>query len=154
MATWVPYREEYLEELMRSEGRGDHPNLCGGCANVEPLYRCKDCVSGAMWCHTCIKFRHNQSPLHVIEVSLMSISFKLPFTYQAFISPGTAHSSRLKVFKNSGYDYNLVTRPINAARALKPLICISLLSTRTESTVLRWISAGAPAFRIVNNSYV
>lgn len=70
MTTWTLHRDEYLDEQMRSEGRGDNATSCAGTCEGEAPYRCTDCLSGAMWCLNCIKLRHDQTPLHFIEVSI------------------------------------------------------------------------------------
>lgn len=67
--TWKKYRDEYLDECMVLEGRGKFSHACVGCKQASPQYRCRDCMHGALWCQDCIVVRHDQSPLHRIEVS-------------------------------------------------------------------------------------
>jgi hypothetical protein len=67
--TWKKYRDEYLDECMVLEGRGKFFHTCAGCKQASPQYRCRDCMHGALWCKDCIVVRHDQSPLHRIEVS-------------------------------------------------------------------------------------
>ena len=75
LASWVLHRDEYLDELMRLEGRGRYEHLCAGCNTPFPNFRCKDCIHGALWCQACLVKRHSQSPLHVIEVRFLSYIF-------------------------------------------------------------------------------
>lgn len=71
METWIEFRDEYLDELMRMEGRADSANaICAGCVAEGACFRCKDCTGGPMWCLDCVLLRHNQNPLHRVEVRL------------------------------------------------------------------------------------
>ncbi|KAJ7120591.1 hypothetical protein C8R43DRAFT_1136756 [Mycena crocata] len=71
---WVEEnREDFLMELLRAEGRGDHRqyNVCPGCATERAEYRCKTCLSGGeMVCKACVVQRHQMNPLHAIEVTV------------------------------------------------------------------------------------
>lgn len=69
LETWRPYRDEYLAEEMRSEGRANMSTSCAGCLESDASYRCTDCLAGALWCITCLKLRHVLNPLHNTEVS-------------------------------------------------------------------------------------
>ncbi|KAJ7130028.1 hypothetical protein C8R43DRAFT_896340 [Mycena crocata] len=63
-------RSEFLEELLRWEGRGDHRqyDVCPGCAAEKAEYRCKACLSGGeMLCKGCMVQRHQVNPLHPFE---------------------------------------------------------------------------------------
>jgi hypothetical protein len=53
---------------MTLEGRGSFHSFCAGCRAPMPRYRCKDCMVGPLWCQTCLVERHDQSPLHLVEV--------------------------------------------------------------------------------------
>lgn len=76
MDTWIDFRDEYMDELMRSEGRADFAQgNCPGCAAENPSFRCKDCTAGPMWCLDCVLLRHNQNPLHRVEVFLVFSSW-------------------------------------------------------------------------------
>ncbi|KAJ7156814.1 hypothetical protein C8R43DRAFT_1125395 [Mycena crocata] len=69
---WVEEnREEFLRELLRAEGRGDHREyaVCPGCATENAEYRCKSCLMGGeMLCKACVVQRHQGNPLHPIEL--------------------------------------------------------------------------------------
>ncbi|TRM56615.1 hypothetical protein BD626DRAFT_551464 [Schizophyllum amplum] len=72
MQVWLPYRDEYLDEMVRFEGRGSdtyhlHCGTCGTSQGV--LYRCRgqECGGGQMFCKTCIVVDHQYCPLHWIE---------------------------------------------------------------------------------------
>lgn len=78
------HRDEYLEELIRLEGRGDSPTtLCSSCPPGSeagrPLYRCRDCFSTDLVCQTCCVEAHKNRPLDIIEVrkELILIEWKL-----------------------------------------------------------------------------
>ncbi|KAF8503805.1 hypothetical protein F5888DRAFT_1606584, partial [Russula emetica] len=66
LKTWVKYRDNYLDECMRLEGRGSFHSTCTGCQTAIPRYRCKDCTMGPLWCQACLVERHDQSPLHIM----------------------------------------------------------------------------------------
>ncbi|KAJ7315117.1 hypothetical protein DFH08DRAFT_715859 [Mycena albidolilacea] len=73
MAQWADgFRDRFLDELLRLEGRGDHRHQtrCGNCDVVaaEAPYRCKDCFSDALFCKACLVRMHRDNPLHRVEV--------------------------------------------------------------------------------------
>jgi hypothetical protein len=68
LGTWAKHRDEYLDECMALEGRGAFYTSCSGCRVPMPRYRCKDCMVGPLWCKSCLVERHDQSPLHIVEV--------------------------------------------------------------------------------------
>jgi hypothetical protein len=88
-------RDEYLDEFVRSEGRGNFTqehcpsckragssNLFQGIINPEPelgipTIRCKDCFGGELVCEGCCVRDHLHNPLHMIEVSLRMFTFLL-----------------------------------------------------------------------------
>ncbi|KAJ7137354.1 hypothetical protein C8R43DRAFT_893689 [Mycena crocata] len=64
-------REEFLREILRAEGRGDHRaySVCPRCAADKAEYRCKTCLAGGeMLCKACVVQIHQANPLHAIEV--------------------------------------------------------------------------------------
>ncbi|KAJ7085635.1 hypothetical protein B0H15DRAFT_760858, partial [Mycena belliarum] len=69
---WVlENRDEFLAELLRWEGRGDHRayGVCPGCSMQRAEYRCRLCMTGGeMVCSACIVEHHKRTPLHVVEV--------------------------------------------------------------------------------------
>ena len=81
LTTWVKYRDEYLDECMTLEGRGPFFKYCSGCRAELPSYRCKDCMVGPLWCKECLLQRHDQSPLHNVEVLLSMFLFLAEFPF-------------------------------------------------------------------------
>ncbi|TDL22048.1 hypothetical protein BD410DRAFT_815199 [Rickenella mellea] len=65
----VKHRSEYLDELLRYDGRADHPigTPCTGCKKNEPEFRCVDCLCSSMYCEGCLRERHKGLPLHRIQ---------------------------------------------------------------------------------------
>ncbi|THU93273.1 hypothetical protein K435DRAFT_670546, partial [Dendrothele bispora CBS 962.96] len=68
---WIPYRDEYLAELLHLEGRGDFSlevcPVCGLENDEEIAYRCLDCLGGDLKCQDCCVKEHQSHPLHIIE---------------------------------------------------------------------------------------
>ncbi|KAI0713195.1 hypothetical protein C8T65DRAFT_528834, partial [Cerioporus squamosus] len=66
---WRERVDEYLAEMLRLEGRGDHAAMqCVRCGNVgNACYRCDDCTTVALHCIACIKEVHVATPLHTIR---------------------------------------------------------------------------------------
>ncbi|KAK7050311.1 CxC2 domain-containing protein [Favolaschia claudopus] len=53
---WARYdQEQYLDELLRCEGRGDYE------------HRCRDCFTDALFCSACMVKLHADNPFHTIE---------------------------------------------------------------------------------------
>ena len=74
------YREEYLLEMLRLEGRGDvsAEMECMSCASTNPgVYRCEDCLGRLLECSTCCVFCHRLLPLHIIQVSIHPFSLSV-----------------------------------------------------------------------------
>ncbi|KAJ7740338.1 hypothetical protein B0H16DRAFT_1324487, partial [Mycena metata] len=69
--TWVGHRDEYLDETLRLEGRGDYDvySTCGGCGTSNPSFRCEhqSCYGPGMFCQGCIVARHEVLPTHWIQ---------------------------------------------------------------------------------------
>jgi hypothetical protein len=67
------FREEYLQEMLRLEGRGDAASQgqCMSCLSTDAAYRCEDCMSRLLECSSCCLTWHRHLPLHVIQVSLV-----------------------------------------------------------------------------------
>ncbi|KAK7046356.1 CxC2 domain-containing protein [Favolaschia claudopus] len=68
---WARYdQEQYLDELLRCEGRGDYVNQsrcaeCGLAGTQE--HRCRDCFTDALFCSACMVKLHADNPFHTIE---------------------------------------------------------------------------------------
>ncbi|KAI5894719.1 uncharacterized protein SCHCODRAFT_02598112 [Schizophyllum commune H4-8] len=72
MQAWLKHRDEYLDELLRLEGRGDeaHYSSCGSCGTKDGVaYRCKgqECQGYQMFCKACTLSNHQYQLLHWIE---------------------------------------------------------------------------------------
>ncbi|KAJ7884013.1 hypothetical protein B0H13DRAFT_1628846 [Mycena leptocephala] len=69
--TWVSHRDEYLDEMIRLEGRGssDVYSTCGSCGTANPAYRCEhqSCYGPGMFCKECIVNMHAVLPTHWIQ---------------------------------------------------------------------------------------
>ncbi|KAF7795849.1 hypothetical protein EIP86_007016 [Pleurotus ostreatoroseus] len=71
---WLPFREEYLDELLRLEGRLQDPSshclTCPDGVQRPATYRCDDCHEIADFkdqCDVCIVAYHARSPFHRIK---------------------------------------------------------------------------------------
>ncbi|TFK77840.1 hypothetical protein K466DRAFT_448386, partial [Polyporus arcularius HHB13444] len=70
---WHDEVQNYLDEFMRLEGRGDYSgSTCPRCSNTfhpedSPGYRCDDCDDSALYCKTCTIAQHIQQPLHRVK---------------------------------------------------------------------------------------
>ncbi|KZV65011.1 hypothetical protein PENSPDRAFT_587550, partial [Peniophora sp. CONT] len=65
----IRWREAFLEEVLRNEGRGEALKLthCPSCGSEgAPVYRCEDC-RGADLCKDCMLRWHRYAPLHKME---------------------------------------------------------------------------------------
>lgn len=73
MLTWAGHQDEYLDEMLRLEGRGYLAiySTCGGCKCPNPTFRCaqQTCYGPALFCKNCIVERHAILPTHWIQVS-------------------------------------------------------------------------------------
>ncbi|KAI0038982.1 hypothetical protein FA95DRAFT_1585382 [Auriscalpium vulgare] len=71
LLTWIPLRDEYLDEVLRLEGRGacfGAVRCSGGCSGEEEAtIRCRDCFGGGMACVGCAVKSHALHPLHRVE---------------------------------------------------------------------------------------
>ncbi|KAG6836139.1 hypothetical protein H0H93_011016 [Arthromyces matolae] len=68
MSEWLRNdRETFLQELLRTEGRGDYQKLCACGQETAVDYRCVDCFHSDLQCKECIVTDHKSLPLHRIE---------------------------------------------------------------------------------------
>ncbi|KAJ7608898.1 hypothetical protein DFH06DRAFT_929636, partial [Mycena polygramma] len=84
---WRPLRDEYLEELIRLDGRGEFENEnCPSCHSKKAEFRCRMCFGQQLYCADCTVQRHAENPLHVIDrwggafftrVSLRSLGLRI-----------------------------------------------------------------------------
>jgi len=70
LKTFTKYRERYLDEMLRLDGRGSslQYDLCPQCNASEPTIRCIDCWNSSILCSACTIEKHVDLPLHQIEV--------------------------------------------------------------------------------------
>ncbi|TFK61703.1 hypothetical protein BDN72DRAFT_746198, partial [Pluteus cervinus] len=62
-------RDRFLTEFVRLDGRGGRTdNLCIACKVHPAAFQCQDCFSKDLFCSGCMVFRHQENPLHWIEV--------------------------------------------------------------------------------------
>ncbi|KAL1740941.1 hypothetical protein HDZ31DRAFT_67421 [Schizophyllum fasciatum] len=67
---FMPLRQEFLEEVLRWESRGDRhfAKKCRTCNAPEPRFRCRDgCMGRWMLCQSCVVVQHAYCLLHWIE---------------------------------------------------------------------------------------
>ncbi|KAJ7800789.1 hypothetical protein B0H14DRAFT_2155905, partial [Mycena olivaceomarginata] len=71
MLTWANYQDEYLDEMIRLEGRGYAAiySKCRDCESCDPTFRCEHqtCYGPSLFCQTCIVKRHAVLPMHWIQ---------------------------------------------------------------------------------------
>ncbi|KAJ7105657.1 hypothetical protein C8R44DRAFT_639050 [Mycena epipterygia] len=68
MKAWIEYRDEFLDEVLRLEGRGD-AIAYAGCGTADPVFRCEHqlCHGVQMWCQACLVVQHNLLPTHWVQ---------------------------------------------------------------------------------------
>ncbi|KAL1948716.1 hypothetical protein VTO73DRAFT_10522 [Trametes versicolor] len=65
---WLDDANEYLDELMRLEGRGAYTSGVCPCKSTEcAVFRCDDCLDRRMHCQSCTVDYHSRHPLHRIQ---------------------------------------------------------------------------------------
>ena len=72
---WLPFRNVFLDELLRHDGLGDFlgHSKCPKCKEQDGVFKCKDCPNGRMLkCQGCIVSLHQELPLHRVEVRVGS----------------------------------------------------------------------------------
>ncbi|KAF8137969.1 hypothetical protein K438DRAFT_1638774, partial [Mycena galopus ATCC 62051] len=65
-----PLRNEFLDGLLRREGRGPwwvKGCMGEGCLELRAEYRCNDCFGSRLLCRGCVVQRHRDEPLHILE---------------------------------------------------------------------------------------
>lgn len=69
MEEWLGYRDIYLQEMLRHDGReGQQLTLCADCGSSSGDFSCYDCSYCASYCEICLINRHRLMPLHRIKV--------------------------------------------------------------------------------------
>ncbi|KII82921.1 hypothetical protein PLICRDRAFT_83984, partial [Plicaturopsis crispa FD-325 SS-3] len=65
---WIPLCDEFLDEVIRHEGRGGFTDELCSCGAATARFRCKDCVGHpALLCKECVLAMHAHSPYHALE---------------------------------------------------------------------------------------
>ncbi|KAJ7016992.1 hypothetical protein C8F04DRAFT_1280235 [Mycena alexandri] len=71
LKAWIEYRDEYLDEMLRLEGRGGAVSRasCASCGAADPMFRCAHqlCMGPEMFCRGCIVQKHAFLPTHIVE---------------------------------------------------------------------------------------
>lgn len=90
MLAWIDYRMQFLDELLRHDGLQDRtsPPPCSNCLDEPGVYKCLDCNALSSHCTECIVWRHDEMPLHRIEVCRSALHFFLPITFAQVWSDG------------------------------------------------------------------
>ncbi|KAI0654576.1 hypothetical protein C8Q70DRAFT_876809, partial [Cubamyces menziesii] len=69
---WLPFRDDFLDELLRYEGCEQPIEsgevLCELCNTVEAMARCQDCRRRPLVCKECLLHSHTDLPLHRPEI--------------------------------------------------------------------------------------
>lgn len=68
LSTWIPLRNEFLDETMHLEGRADTADECARCSAAGATLRCEDCLGLQLLCSECCVLQHQYTPLHRIKV--------------------------------------------------------------------------------------
>ncbi|KAJ6453223.1 hypothetical protein C8R47DRAFT_951488, partial [Mycena vitilis] len=94
---WRPLRDEYVEELMRLDGRGEFEDeMCPRCRSEKAEFRCRMCFGTELYCGHCTVQGHAENPLHVIDrwggvfftrVSLRSLGLRICLGHADCIRP-------------------------------------------------------------------
>ncbi|KAH7906698.1 hypothetical protein BJ138DRAFT_1219360 [Hygrophoropsis aurantiaca] len=113
---WLAERDDFLQELLRSEGRGDYAEHlpCHSCPEAQPTFRCEDCFGRNLYCHQCIVNVHTINPLHRIQqwtglyfecVSLKKLGLRIQLghsTGDKCVAPTRAHGDDFTVVDSHG----------------------------------------------------
>jgi hypothetical protein len=81
MEEWLTYRDAYLEEMLRHDGReGLQVTFCADCGSTGD-FSCYDCAYCMHYCQGCLLSRHRLMPLHRIRVCkpILSVIWHLKF---------------------------------------------------------------------------
>ncbi|KAF8210748.1 hypothetical protein K438DRAFT_2046357, partial [Mycena galopus ATCC 62051] len=66
--TWIPECDNYLDALLRLEGRGPWWSRgCAVCKDTNATWRCEDCFGNRLLCGVCVVEKHWDEPLHVLQ---------------------------------------------------------------------------------------
>jgi hypothetical protein len=74
-----PWRDLFLQEIIRLEATGGRPLRCAACSEPADL-RCQDCFGLDLFCQDCLVETHIRQPFHRVEVCLSPSPHHLPNT--------------------------------------------------------------------------
>lgn len=82
-ASWLPFRDVFLDEFLRHDGFADHEKRCTTCerSGDHILYKCTQCFGPMIHCKDCLVSSHSRLPLHKILVCLFYGYSASSFTY-------------------------------------------------------------------------
>lgn len=83
LTAWLPYRNEYLDEMMQLEGSRSlslslscqNPKCSTPSSNESTVFRCNDCFQCLLMCRLCCLRQHAHLPFHRITVRCGFIVF-------------------------------------------------------------------------------
>ncbi|KAL0566206.1 hypothetical protein V5O48_015811 [Marasmius crinis-equi] len=131
------YREKYLDELIRGDGRGDFAfEDCLDCVArkgevQKAVYRCKDCFQRDLKCKECCLRRHRLDPLHRMQrwtkglfedetLQKMGLVIRLNHTAHPCPSPEKSHQ-KLQILDVNGI-HNVTVEFCNCERRVEPYL--------------------------------
>ncbi|KAK7022721.1 hypothetical protein VNI00_016997 [Paramarasmius palmivorus] len=96
LLTWKKqHREDYLDWVFASEGRGRHfDGKCAQCSSLDACVRCVDCLGLHMLCRKCMKDNHKFQPFHRVQewkedhfssISLQSLGVRITLGHRSGI---------------------------------------------------------------------
>ena len=145
------YRQQYVDELLRRDGRGAYTGLsCKGCRAHQGIIRCRDCFGTHLSCAECIVQEHRHLPFHRLLVGYHSF-VRSSYTYQM------SRGGQVHILKT----YNCMTlaskscwvTKMECVRALAPLSTISQSWTYWVFTYSLYLSAIAMVILIYTCSF-
>ncbi|KAJ3017904.1 hypothetical protein NUW54_g473 [Trametes sanguinea] len=111
--SWVPYRQEYLDEILRHYGRkGFDFSSCSLCKQGNAYFRCLDCRIAQPLCQNCLLTAHREVILHRPEwwngaffekVSLSSLGLVVPLGHEGHSCADPSTSHEIVVYHVNGY---------------------------------------------------
>lgn len=126
-------RSQYLDELLRLEGKGKADICCPDCDNSFPTIRCDDCHGGELVCKPCALARHHRHPLHRVNVcfsfwpgNTTSLTWSSRFGMAYFLNGSTCATW--------DFVFSWATHQVRSVSGGPQAINISLLSIQTAFT--------------------
>ncbi|THU93967.1 hypothetical protein K435DRAFT_669246, partial [Dendrothele bispora CBS 962.96] len=141
---WLPFRDQYLHDILWSEGRRGMGDSCSRCHTPSPHYRCveDECVGSGMMCAPCTLEAHAFLPLHFIEM-WNNKYFKLTTLKELGLVIQLGHlPGEICLFHHNAHsDFTVIhTNGIHEV-AVKFCGCNPLLEHRTQLLQIQWYPA-------------